>query len=260
MVPPHHQRWVITLAGVSFLLLLAILFTSAKIELFTPIQQILLSFMKTPWIALTLLGDTTVTILLLLPFLYHNPKRIQATLWAIILATIISHTLKILVNEDRPASLLAIPIMGEHLYHGGFPSGHTTSIFVWVGLILMNQKRSLGFQISITTLGLLVGLSRIAVGAHWPQDVLGGIICGLICSYIGFKLSLQYPLSFPAWMRYIPYGMILMEQIYVGTNHYHTGFSYAWDQGVRILNLLSLFGTILLLKRITTNTPVQNDK
>lgn len=255
MLRLHHQRWISTLLGSSFLLLLGIIITSKSIEIFSPIQQALLSIMETPWIALTLLGDTTVTILLLIPFLYRNPKRTQATLWAIILAAIISHILKRLINEDRPAALLTIPTMGEHLYHGGFPSGHTTSIFVWMGLILMHKKHTLGFLISITTLALLVGLSRIAVGAHWPQDVLGGIICGLTCSYAGLKFSLRYPFSFPAWMRYIPYGLILLEQIYVSTNHYHSGFGYTWDQGVRTLNFLSLIGTVLLFKQFTTNTP-----
>ena len=260
MPPLHQQRWTITLVGVSFLLLLATLITSEKIELFTFLQQTLLSLMKAPWIVLTLLGDTTITILLILPFLYQNPKRSQATFWAILLAEIISHVLKTLVNEDRPAFLLTIPIMGKPLYHGGFPSGHTTSIFVWVGLMLMHQKRSLGFKVSISALGLLVGLSRIAVGAHWPQDVLGGLICGLTCSYAGLKLSINYPLSFPAWMRYIPYGLILLEQIYVSTNHYHTGFGDPWDQGVRIITLMSLLGTFLLLKKIIANSPTHNDK
>jgi len=36
---------------------------------------------------------------------------------------------------------------------------------------------------------LLVGISRIAIGVHWPADVLGGIIVGWTSAVLGFYLT-----------------------------------------------------------------------
>jgi membrane-associated phospholipid phosphatase len=38
-------------------------------------------------------------------------------------------------------------------------------------------------RISVLVLAVLAGLSRISVGAHWPEDVLAGAALGLLIAF-----------------------------------------------------------------------------
>jgi len=67
-----------------------------------------------------------------------------------------------------------------------FPSGHTISIFTIVTIAYFYKKK-LGYWLGIG--GLVVGISRIIVGVHWPSDIIGGIALGIVVSMIFYKLS-----------------------------------------------------------------------
>ncbi len=62
-----------------------------------------------------------------------------------------------------------------------FPSGHATFFFaIAMAVFLYNKKW--GTVLLIGT--LLVTISRIAVGMHYPSDILGGIIIGIAVAYV----------------------------------------------------------------------------
>jgi hypothetical protein len=100
---------------------------------------------------------------------------------------------KQLFADPRPAGVLAqtdFHIIGDVLKKYSFPSGHTTTAFAMAGFIMLTFA-SLPMRIFVFLLALVAGLSRISVGAHWPEDVLAGAALGFIIAYLGSLLSLK---------------------------------------------------------------------
>ena len=94
-------------------------------------------------------------------------------------------SLKLVVNRPRPTPDLVRVFQAEP--GNSFPSGHAFLAIVFWGLLAYFaltrlQRRSLrvltlsGFLVII----LLIGASRVYLGAHWPSDVLGGYVVGAL--------------------------------------------------------------------------------
>lgn len=67
-----------------------------------------------------------------------------------------------------------------------FPSGHSAFFFAMATAIyLYNKKRGIGFFIA----AILMNISRIVAGVHYPSDILGGAIVGIVIGYIIFYFA-----------------------------------------------------------------------
>ena len=60
-----------------------------------------------------------------------------------------------------------------------FPSGHTAASFAFATVILLTMPKK--FSIPTLILAFLIALSRIYLGVHYPTDILGGIVIGVLC-------------------------------------------------------------------------------
>lgn len=170
-------------------------------ELFLQLNDILSFVPSAVWASITLLGDASV----LLPLLFLITIRVRqawmAMLGSIPFAVLSSALCKKLAAMPRPAAVLDtndFSIIGGTLSgYNSLPSGHTIAVFaasvaILVTLIPQFNKRR---EIICVALGLLlagvVGLSRIAVGAHWPLDVLMGAGIGALAGLSGAVLALR---------------------------------------------------------------------
>jgi undecaprenyl-diphosphatase len=96
-----------------------------------------------------------------------------------ILSSVVVHVVKAAYPSLRPAELLqSVHVVGPLLRSGSFPSGHAAASMS-AGLAIAHFCSSRATSAVVMAIALLIGLSRIFVGAHFPADVLGGMICAL---------------------------------------------------------------------------------
>lgn len=131
---------------------------------------------------LTVLGNTLTQVVLVALFsgllYFWKNWRAEAGLLLTsgLLAGLLIPLFKFVYGRTRPS----LP----HLVEAGgysFPSGHATGALLIFGsfLIVMNQRLDKGWkktvvQVSLVALIILIGLSRIYLGVHYPSDVLAG--------------------------------------------------------------------------------------
>ena len=183
------------------------------------------------WAGLTFLGDTAVTLCVMAPLLLVRPSMWVGVLAAIPAGGLTSLTLKWLFDAPRPADVLALTdfhVVGSVLRGHSFPSGHTITAFavagvVWACVWVSHRNKSAtpsdaAVQESHSTLSglqwvwlalvfmlaVLVGVSRMAVGAHWPFDVLAGAcvgwLAGLNGAYIAHRWQSAWQTTKSVWL------------------------------------------------------------
>ena len=88
--------------------------------------------------------------------------------------------IKNLVARPRPYTKIEglVHIIGDQSDFS-FPSGHTAASFAAVTVLLMCAPKKI--SIPMTVLAVLISLSRLYVGVHYPTDILGGVVIGVIC-------------------------------------------------------------------------------
>lgn len=127
---------------------------------------------------------TTITIGATAYFLLHGRRRIAA-LMAIsaIGGQILSSVLKEMVSRPRPSVVPHLTGVAD----ASFPSGHSlvsSVVYLTLGALLAEtsgrHRDHMFFLIVALVLVVLVGLSRMALGVHYPSDVMGGWLAGSI--------------------------------------------------------------------------------
>lgn len=71
-----------------------------------------------------------------------------------------------------------------------FPSGHTSAAFAFaLAVVRAGPKPWRKVKVTVVVLAVLMGLSRLYVGAHYPSDVLAGLLVGSLAGVTGWYLS-----------------------------------------------------------------------
>jgi undecaprenyl-diphosphatase len=134
---------------------------------------------------------------LALVFLFANGGRFQAwrrTAFAAALSAGLALAVAKLISElvDRARPFVLEP-HGVHLFSGhasdpGFPSDHATGAFA-VAMAIYLRNRSWGLAALLAAALLAVG--RVAIGVHFPSDVLAGAALGCGAALLLFLAPLR---------------------------------------------------------------------
>ena len=117
-------------------------------------------------------------------YLWKGKKVAVSYAFIIFVATILVLALKSFFEVPRPEDVrFVIEVHGYSM-----PSGHTVRSFVSAMFLhpLVNNNKS---RLLIWILAVLISLSRIFVGVHYPADVLVGALIGCIIGYVGVKIQ-----------------------------------------------------------------------
>ena len=121
-----------------------------------------------------------------------------------IVSSIVVQSFKRLVFAPSPRPMAVIKWSETLLPEGlevplqfAFPSGHTTTAFVFFTLLALHFKKiSVQILAAIAVIG--VGLSRVYLMAHWIPDVMAGGVLGLVLALLVNRAFLAIKKSRPS--------------------------------------------------------------
>lgn len=114
--------------------------------------------------------------LLLGPRMRVSRQRILIVLAAMLLAWLAARALQSLWPQPRPFMLGVGTPWLPHAASASFPSMHACVAAAWATALALWRKPPLSAVAS--ALALLIGWSRVALGLHFPADVLAGAVLG----------------------------------------------------------------------------------
>jgi undecaprenyl-diphosphatase len=149
-----------------------------------------------PFKSLTFLGNLEFFLICMLLIYWCLDRRLGARLLILFLiSAYINSVAKVIADQPRPFHYDSRVKALVHADGGGLPSGHTQSaVVVWGYLASQAGRRMLWILAGFLMIGIPV--SRMYLGVHFPTDLLGGYILGILL----LVLYLQFVLKVEAWL------------------------------------------------------------
>jgi len=131
---------------------------------------------------------------LIILFLERNWRvrayNISLTVLTFILSRgLIVELIRFFYQRTRPPITLSIESLITLPNSASFPSGHAT-VFFALGTAFYFLHR--GWGITFLVLATCMGVARVMTGVHWPLDILGGALIGIVSGIIVQKLLSRF--------------------------------------------------------------------
>jgi undecaprenyl-diphosphatase len=104
-----------------------------------------------------------------------------------------SSVIKPWINRTRPCFVVeGARLLINQVKSPSFPSSHAANTAAMAMLFSMKYRR---LSILFVSIAFIVSYSRIYVGVHYPSDIFGGWVVGIVCSGIVLVLEKQIGLQ-----------------------------------------------------------------
>jgi membrane-associated phospholipid phosphatase len=194
-----------------------VLLTGINTPLFIDINTLAKHSDSFIWSNLTFLGDALPACAIMLLVIRKRPDLVWSGILSTLIATLIVNLFKFYFNSPRPPSVIdsnLINIIGPAIYSHSFPSGHTVTIFTFTGIVMF-YFRTMFLRIMVVILALFIGFSRIAVGVHWPADVLAGAAIGILCAVTGVYFIEKWGWKSNKPVQLITGSLLILSNLYL---------------------------------------------
>ena len=130
------------------------------------------------WIALTIV---------LLISKKHRKTGILMALALVFDVILCNGILKNAIARTRPFDVnTAISLLVKKPTDYSFPSGHTAASFAAVTALFFAKEK---YRYQALVLAVLIAFSRLYLYVHYPTDILGGILVGILCGVIAYLIT-----------------------------------------------------------------------
>ena len=119
------------------------------------------------------LGLVWIAIAIVVGVVLRRPWSSLYVIASVATADLSASLLKLLIHRHRPFEHQIGPSERTH----SFPSGHTATSFAAATMLSLLLPR---YRIPFFVLAVLIGLSRLYNGVHYPTDVLAGATLGVL--------------------------------------------------------------------------------
>jgi undecaprenyl-diphosphatase len=143
-------------------------------------------------------------IVALVGLLLWRGTRVAAIIAAIATPAALGAVLVISALFPRARPFVSHPDIHRFIAHAsdsGFPSDHAAASFAIATALLLRVPR---VGAPLLAAAVLLAVSRVAVGVHWPTDVLAGAAVGAIAGIGASWAWEQVNLPLPQWVRPAP--------------------------------------------------------
>ena len=160
-----------------------------ELNIIRAIQSIANPFLDGLFQFITMFGEEAILIpLIAVIYWAFNKKMGEYIAYASLTSVLVNGAIKDIFKAKRPIGEPGIRSLRIETATGySFPSGHTQGTASFWAAIAIYLKKNYMYGISALII-VLVAISRLYLGVHYPKDVLFGAIFGILTSFITYKL------------------------------------------------------------------------
>jgi len=124
-------------------------------------------------------------VLLIKNFNKYQLLVLRVTAAAILSRLVITEMIRSIYYSPRPFAENAVNLLIEHSPSASFPSGHASFFFAISTVVYLYNKKA---GVLLFVASILVSVSRVFAGVHWPIDVIAGAAVGIFSGWVISKL------------------------------------------------------------------------